>query len=153
VYISNGYNLLCSPCAELFSLNVQHKITTTNVLHDEVDASFCLETSMQVKEEGMAGLVCYQEDTLLGLHAFNFVVLDNKFFFQDLDSIQLLSCFGLSKHNLTEVTLSKDSQEVEMIQANLRLTSWDNLPSWSRPLRRWLWLLLLLRWRPRTCRE
>jgi len=32
------------PQGELLSLNVQHQITSTDVLHDEVDASLSLET-------------------------------------------------------------------------------------------------------------
>lgn len=62
--ISNGEDILCSFQAELTALNMQHQITTTDVLHDEVYTGFCLETGMQVEEEWVAFLVGNQEDTL-----------------------------------------------------------------------------------------
>lgn len=41
-----AWDLLCPLEAELATLNVQHEITTTDILHDEIDTSFSLETSM-----------------------------------------------------------------------------------------------------------
>ena len=43
---------LCSielglPQRKLFSLNMKHEITTTDVLHDEVDSGLCLEARVE----------------------------------------------------------------------------------------------------------
>jgi len=51
--------------AELASLNVQHQVTTTDVLHDEVHTGLGLETSVQTQKERMPLLVRDQEDSLL----------------------------------------------------------------------------------------
>jgi len=42
-------DLLCPLSAELSSLNVQHQISTTDILHDEVDSCFRLEASMKAE--------------------------------------------------------------------------------------------------------
>lgn len=57
-------NLLSALGAELAALNVQHQVTTTDILHDEVDSGLSLETSMKIGQERMSLLVGNQEDTL-----------------------------------------------------------------------------------------
>lgn len=57
-------DLLSALGAELAALNVQHQVTTTDILHDEVDSGLSLETSMKVGQERMSLLVGDQEDTL-----------------------------------------------------------------------------------------
>lgn len=111
---------------------MQHQITTANILHDEVDASLCLETGVQIEQERVSLLVCNQEHSLLGACALDFIVLNNELLLQDLDGVQLLCALGLGKHDLTEVTLSKDCKEVEVVQtypsaSTLRVRWWGNL--------------------------
>jgi hypothetical protein len=65
----------------------------------------------------MSLLVCDQEDSLLGPRALHFVVLNDEFLLQHLDGVQLLRALGLSKHDLSEVTLSEHSKEIEMIKS------------------------------------
>ena len=103
---------------------MQHQITTTDVLHDEVDTGFGLETGVQVEKEGMTFLVCNQEHTLFGLGALYFIILDDEFLLQNLDGIQLAGALGFSQHDLSEVTLSENSKEVEVIQSNASLGLW-----------------------------
>lgn len=110
-------NLLSALSTKLTPLNVQHQITTTDVLHHEVNSGLRLETSVQTKQEGMSLLVSDQENSLFRASALDFIVLDNELFLQDLDGVQLLRALGLSKHDLSEVTLSKNSEEVEVVQA------------------------------------
>lgn len=50
---------------ELSALNVQHQITTANVLHDEVDSRFRLKTGVEVQQERMAFLVSNKKYPLL----------------------------------------------------------------------------------------
>lgn len=134
---------------ELPTLNVQHEITTTDILHDEVNSGFCLETSVEVEQEWVTFLVGDEEDTLLRPCAFNLVVLNDKLFLEYFDGIQVLGLLGLRKHDLTEVTLTEHSQEVEIIQTNAAATLWlrwswsDSLAlDWSNGLLwRRLWLI------------
>jgi hypothetical protein len=51
-------NLLSSFCPKLTTLDVQHKITTTDVLHDEINPCLCLETSVEIKQERMPLFIC-----------------------------------------------------------------------------------------------
>ena len=99
-------DLLSSLSAELAPLDVQHQITTADVLHDEVDTSLCLETSVQAKQERVSLLVRNQEHSLLRTCALDFVILNDKLLLQDLDGVQLLCTLGFCQHDLTEVTLS-----------------------------------------------
>lgn len=94
---------------------MQHEITTTDILHDEIDASFSLETSVQVEKEWVTFLVCDQENSLLGLGTLHFIVLDNELLLQHLDGIQLAGALCFSQHDLSEITFSKNSKEVEVI--------------------------------------
>ena len=80
---------LCSLCAKLSPLNVQHQITTTNILHDEVNSRLSLEAGMKVEQERMAFLVCNQENALLGFGTFDFIILDNEFLLQYLNRVEL----------------------------------------------------------------
>lgn len=108
------------------SLNVQHQITTTDILHDEVNTGLGLETSMQVQQEWVPLLVSNQKHALLRFGTLNFVVLDNELLLQNLDSIKLACAFCLGQHDLSEVTFSKNSKEVKVIQSNsdLLLVLW-----------------------------
>ena len=108
-------NVLCALQTKLASLNVQHQITTTDVLHDEVHTGLCLETGVKVQQEGVTFLVSNQENALLRLGALHFVILDNKFLLQHLDGVELLGALRLRQHDLTEVTLTKHSKEVEVV--------------------------------------
>lgn len=66
----------------------------------------------------MTFLIGDQEDALLGFRAFHFIILDDEFLLQYFDCIKLLRALGLCQHDLTEVTLTKDSKEVEVIQSD-----------------------------------
>lgn len=80
-------NILGSLGSKLTSLNVQHEITTANVLHDEIHSRLCLETGVQIKQEGMPLLISNQEYSLFGPRALHFVIFYDKLLFQNLDSI------------------------------------------------------------------
>jgi|SRR5690242_11178 len=124
--------LLCSLGTELSSLDMQHQVSTADVLHDEVDSSFRLEAGMKVEQEGVPLFVGNQEHPLLRACAFNFVILDDELLLQHLNGVQLLRALGLCQHNLTKVTLSKDRKEIEVIQSypsssSLRVCWWRHL--------------------------
>jgi hypothetical protein len=53
------------PERKLLALNVQHEVSSTDILHDEVYASFRLETRVQPKEEGMPILRRREKHALL----------------------------------------------------------------------------------------
>ena len=103
---------------ELTTLNMQHKITTTDILHDEVDSGLSLETSMQIEQEWMSLPVRNQENSLLRACTLNLVIFNNELLLQDLDSIKLPGSLGFCQHDLTEVTLSKNSEEIEVVETN-----------------------------------
>lgn len=46
---------------------------------------------------------------------FDFVVVYNEFFFQDFDSEKTVGLLFFCKHNFAEISLSKDSQKVEVV--------------------------------------
>ena len=75
----------------------------------------------------MAFFVSNQEDTLLRFGTLHFIVLNDELLLQHLDSIKLLGALGFGQHDLSEVTFTKDSQEIEVIQANpdLGLLRWS----------------------------
>lgn len=73
------------PQAELIALNMKHEVTTTDVFHHEVNTGFSLEAGMEIRQEWMPLLVGDQENSFLGFHAFNFVILNDEFFFQHFD--------------------------------------------------------------------
>ena len=50
---------------ELFALDVQHEITSADVLHDEVDTRLGLETRMETEQEGVSLSGSSQEYPLL----------------------------------------------------------------------------------------
>ena len=54
---------------ELFLLDVQHKISSRDVLHDEVDTSLRLETRVETEEERVSFLRSGEEDSLFRLGA------------------------------------------------------------------------------------
>ena len=51
----------------------------------------------------------------------DFVVVDDELLLQDLDSVQIAGLLLLRQHDLTEVTLTQDGEEVEVVEANLAL--------------------------------
>ncbi|KAI6769226.1 hypothetical protein HG531_010330 [Fusarium graminearum] len=108
---------------ELTSLNVQHQITTTNVLHDEVHTGLCLEACMQVGQEWVSAPVGNQEHTLLRTDTLDFIILDDELLLENLDGIELSRALGFGQHNFTEVTLAQHSQEVEMIKSDTLASS------------------------------
>jgi hypothetical protein len=78
---------------------------------------------MQVGQEWVPASVGNQEYTLLRADTLDFVVLDNELLLEHLDSVELSRSLCFSKHNLTEVTLTEHSKEVEMIEANTLASS------------------------------
>lgn len=50
---------------ELLPLDMQHQISSTDVLHNEVNPSFSLEARMQPKQKWVALFRCGQEDPFL----------------------------------------------------------------------------------------
>lgn len=89
---------------ELFSLNMQHEIPARNVFHaaetdkissvilieqpdsHKVDTCLSLEAGVQVQQEWMSFSGSRQEDSFLALCAFNFIIFNDEFLFQYLDS-------------------------------------------------------------------
>lgn len=135
--------LLCSLGSKLTTLNVQHEVATTDILHDKVDPRLGLKTSMKVEQEWVAGLISDDEDISFRSCTLHFVVFDNKLFLQYFDSVQLLRGLGLCQHDLPEITLPQNSQEVEMVQAdappgtlrsciNIDISSFDEHIDWTR---------------------
>ena len=82
---------------------------------------------MKIEEEGMSFFISNQEDSFLSLRAFDLVILDDELFLQDLNSIELFGSLCLCKHDFTEVTFTKDSKKVEVLQANASLLLLDLL--------------------------
>jgi hypothetical protein len=113
-----GRYLLSTLSTECTPLDVQHEIAATYVLHDKVYAGLCLKTGVQTEQKGVSLLIGNQEHSLLGPRALHLIVLNDEFLFQHFDGIQLFRALGLSKHDLSEVTLSEHSKEVEMIEPN-----------------------------------
>ena len=58
----------------------------------------------------------------------NFIIINDKFLFQDFDSIQIVCHLFFSKHDFTKVTLSENSKEIEIIQSHFSFTG--GLASW-----------------------
>lgn len=52
---------------------------------------------------------------------FNFIVVNDKFFLQDLDGVQAARFFLFCQHDLTKITLSEYRQEVEVVQPDFPL--------------------------------
>ena len=68
-------------------------------------------------------------DQLMRLHSLqphdlplDFIILDDELLLQHLDGVQLSRRFFFGKHDLTEITLTEHSEEVEVVQPNLSLT-------------------------------
>jgi hypothetical protein len=108
---------------ELLLLDMQHEITSADVFHDEVDSGLRLETGVKFEQEWVTFLSGGQEDTLFGLSTgggwrdqrksrlicksdspFNFIVFNDEFLLQNLDSPQLLRLLLLCQHYLSEIT-------------------------------------------------
>jgi hypothetical protein len=70
----------------------------------------------------MAFLVGEQEYPFFRLGALNFVVFNDKLLFQDFDGVQFLGCLCFSKHHLSEISFTKNSKEIEVIEPNSLLT-------------------------------
>ena len=47
----------------------------------------------------------------------NFIIINDKFLFQNLDGIQLFRGLCLSKHDFAKIAFTKDGEEVEMVEA------------------------------------
>jgi hypothetical protein len=126
LYLLGTLSTKCTP------LDMQHQISTTNVLHNKVHTSLCLETRMQAEQEGMSLLVRNQENSLLRARTLNLVILNDKLLLQHFDGVQLLRALGFCKHDLSKVTLSKNSKEVEVVEpyppaCALRVCRWSDL--------------------------
>ena len=72
---------------KLFALDVQHQVTTTNVLHHEIHTRLRLETRVQIEKERMPFTRHCQEHTLFGPCTVNFVIFNNKLLLQHLDRV------------------------------------------------------------------
>ena len=97
----------------------------------------------------------------IGVAPFHFIVVDNKLFLQNFDRIQRISSLFLCKHDFTEIPLSKNSQEIEIIETHFPLANGGtlcrghflgctNYLSLLSPLR---YVLLLLLWRGNLGRQ
>lgn len=76
---------------------------------------------------------------------FNLVVIDNELFLQHLDGVQITRRLLLSQHHLPEVAFPKNSQKIEIIQADFPLFHDGRWLYTLNRLRDCL-LLRLLRW-------
>jgi hypothetical protein len=104
--------------AKLSALDVQHEITTADVLHDEVHPGLRLETGVEIEQERVAFLVRDEEHPLLGPYALYLVIFYDEFLLENFDRVQLLCGLGLGQHDLAKVTFSENSKEVEVIEPN-----------------------------------
>jgi len=52
----------------------------------------------------------------------DFIILDDELLLQHLDRVQLSRRLLLGKHDLSEITLTKNSEEIEIVQTNLAFT-------------------------------
>lgn len=59
-----------------------------------------------------------QEDSLLRPDTLNLIVLNDELLLENFDGIEFASFLRLGQHDLTEVTLAKNSQEVEVVQSD-----------------------------------
>lgn len=66
----------------------------------------------------MPGFVGDDENVSFRSCAFHFIVLNDELFLEHFDGVQLLRVFGLSKHDLAEITLTENCKEVEMVEAD-----------------------------------
>jgi hypothetical protein len=73
--------------AKLSALDVQHEITTADVLHDEVHPGLRLEAGVEIEQERMALLVRDEEHSLLGPYALHLVVFDDELLLEHLDRV------------------------------------------------------------------
>ena len=73
----------------------------------------------------MALLVRDKEHALLRPGAFDFIILDDELLLQHLDRVELLRRFRLCQHDLTEVTLAKHGQEVEVSETDTSTSAWS----------------------------
>jgi len=87
---------------------VQHEISAADVLHHKVYPRFRLETTVKPKQERMALFCGGQKNAFLRSRAFNFIVIDDEFLFQDLHGEQLTRDLLLGEHDLSEVTFAQD---------------------------------------------
>lgn len=110
----------------------------------------------------MAFFVGDKEDALFRTDAFDFVIFDDKFLFEDFDSVELFGGLSFGKHDFAEIAFTENGEEVEVIEADAAACAlgvcWWCGPSlfrnglrygseWTR--RRLLMLELLLLWRRR----
>ncbi len=119
---------------ELLPLNVQHEVTTTDILHDKVHPCLCLEARMKTKQKRMSLLSRSQENALLRTCAkgrmldgkapgttqksfspLHLIIVYDEFLLQHLDCIQAVRFLFLRQHDLTEVTFTENGQEVEIV--------------------------------------
>jgi hypothetical protein len=126
---------------ELFSLYVQHKVSTAYILHHKIHPRFCLEARMKTEKERMALASCHKEDTLFRActiiqmsvkcgaslmvrdSPLDFIIVDNELFLEHLDGKQPIRFLLLGEHDFAEKSFAQDCQEVEIVQANLTLVS------------------------------
>ena len=108
-------HLLGAFTSKLAALNVQHQITSTDVFHDKVDTRLRLKAGMEIQQEGVSLFVGDQENSLLGFGTLDLVVFNDEFLFQNLDGIQFLGGLRFCKHDFAKVTLTKYSEEIEML--------------------------------------
>lgn len=87
-------------------------------------------------------LVGNQEHAFLRFGAFHLVILNDKLLFENLDGVKLLRRLGLRQHDLSEISFTEDSQEIEVIKANFLRA--------LLLLRCWLWWWRW--WRVWSCR-
>lgn len=71
---------------------------------------------MQVEQERMLLSSCGQEDPLLGFCAFDLIVLYDELLLEHFDCPLLIRLLLLSKHDFSEVTFSKDCEEIEIVK-------------------------------------
>lgn len=98
---------------------------------------------MQPQQERVTFPRGSQEHALLGSGGLYFIVVDDELLLEHLDRVESVGLLLFGQHDLTEVTLSEDGKEVEVVKPDLPLS---RLP-WRRHclLGHWLlrWPLLL----------
>lgn len=108
------------------------QISAVDVLHDEAKTLVCSERILQRLEKRFVRkrkvvkckqthdqerMVGFLEDPVLGHCVFDFALLDNDLFFEDLDGIEFSSGFFPTQNDLAVRSMTENLQELEVLQS------------------------------------
>src|ERR1700738_431627 len=113
-----GWEVLCTPRFKTLPLDLQHQIPSGDILHNKINPRLRLKATMQIEQKRMTVFIRHKEPPFLTPRALNLIILHNKLLLEHLDRIQLPCLFGLCEHDLSEITFSQDSEEIEIFEAD-----------------------------------